>query len=140
MISCSQRFHFQQRPIVRNSVVDARGDYLLIDTSLPPQTAVLGLRLLLVPMNPDLKHRPVMNLHQERGFTMSSTFVAPCASVVGDVRIIDHSCVWYGAVVRGTFGNLLFARDVNEQRGIISECVMHHRSPGKVCSPTLVLW
>lgn len=45
-----------------------------------------------------------MNLHQDRGFTMSTTFVAPCASVVGDVRIIDHSCVWYGAVVRGRFG------------------------------------
>lgn len=42
-----------------------------------------------------------MNLHEERGFTMSTTFVAPCASVVGDVRIIDHSCVWYGAVIRG---------------------------------------
>eukprot|EP00904_Undaria_pinnatifida_P000658 jgi/Undpi1/10593/HiC_scaffold_29.g13043.m1 len=50
---------------------------------------------------PDLKHRPVMNLHEERGFTVSTTFVAPCASVVGNVRIIDHSCVWYGAVVRG---------------------------------------
>eukprot|EP00752_Nemacystus_decipiens_P002127 g2029.t1 len=48
-----------------------------------------------------LKHRPVMNLHEARGFTMSTTFVAPCASVVGDVRIIDHSCVWYGAVIRG---------------------------------------
>lgn len=49
----------------------------------------------------DLKHRPVMNLHEERGFTTSTTFVAPCASVVGNVRIIDHSCVWYGAVIRG---------------------------------------
>ncbi|CAN0448927.1 unnamed protein product, partial [Ectocarpus sp. 8 AP-2014] len=48
-----------------------------------------------------LRHRPVMNLHEERGFTMSTTFVAPCASVVGNVRIIDHSCVWYGAVIRG---------------------------------------
>lgn len=45
----------------------------------------------------------MMNLHQDRGFTMPSVFVAPCASVVGDVRIIDHSCVWYGAVVRGRF-------------------------------------
>ncbi|CAN0525027.1 unnamed protein product, partial [Ectocarpus sp. 8 AP-2014] len=45
-----------------------------------------------------------MNLHEERGFTMSTTFVAPCASVVGNVRIIDHSCVWYGAVIRGRLG------------------------------------
>lgn len=52
----------------------------------------------------DLRHRPVMNLHEERGFTMSTTFVAPCASVVGNVRIIDHSCVWYGAVIRGRLG------------------------------------
>ncbi|CAM9611197.1 unnamed protein product [Pylaiella littoralis] len=53
------------------------------------------------PSTEYLRHRPVMNLHQDRGFTMSTTFVAPCASVVGDVRIIDHSCVWYGAVIRG---------------------------------------
>lgn len=32
---------------------------------------------------------------------MPSTFVTPSASVVGNVRILDHSCVWYGAVIRG---------------------------------------
>lgn len=68
--------------------------------------------LLPVTVNggPDLKHRPVMNLHQDRGFTMSTTFVAPCASVIGNVRIIDHSCVWYGAVIRGEFQSLAHAR------------------------------
>lgn len=42
-----------------------------------------------------------MNLDDIRGKTMPNTFVAPSASVVGKVEVMDHSCVWYGAVVRG---------------------------------------
>lgn len=106
----------------------ARSFYLLI--LLPPLFVARGkCRWIWLP---DLKHRPVMNLHEERGFTMSTTFVAPCASVVGDVRIIDHSCVWYGAVVRGTLGgsptdSLHFTAQRKQERcypslGRIREC------------------
>lgn len=49
----------------------------------------------------DLKHRPFMNLHDLRGKVAPSSYIAPSASVVGDVQLRDHSCVWYGAVVRG---------------------------------------
>lgn len=49
----------------------------------------------------DLKHRAVKNLDDIRGKILPNNFVAPSASVVGNVELMDHSCVWYGAVVRG---------------------------------------
>jgi NDP-sugar pyrophosphorylase family protein len=49
------------------------------------------------------RHRPVMNLYEQRpkvGY--AATFVAPNATVVGDVELVDKtSTVWYGAVLRG---------------------------------------
>lgn len=50
----------------------------------------------------DLKHRPFMNLSDIRGEVYPNAYIAPSAAVVGDVLVRDHSCVWYGAVVRGT--------------------------------------
>ncbi|CAM9879304.1 unnamed protein product [Choristocarpus tenellus] len=45
-------------------------------------------------------HRPIMNIFEQRGRSVANGFVAPNASVVGDVKMMDHSCIWYGAVVR----------------------------------------
>jgi UDP-3-O-[3-hydroxymyristoyl] glucosamine N-acyltransferase len=33
-----------------------------------------------------------------------NVFVAPSASVIGDVKLGDGSSVWYGAVIRGAAG------------------------------------
>ena len=44
-----------------------------------------------------------MNLFQKFPETEPNVFVAPSASVVGRVQILDSSSVWYGAVVRGAF-------------------------------------
>ncbi|CAM9197950.1 unnamed protein product [Discosporangium mesarthrocarpum] len=42
-----------------------------------------------------------MNLYEQRGRSAPNVFIAPSASVVGDVEIMDHSCIWYGSTVRG---------------------------------------
>lgn len=47
------------------------------------------------------RHRPVMNLFDKRPVLAADVFVAPNASVIGDVLCYDRSSVWYGAVVRG---------------------------------------
>lgn len=47
------------------------------------------------------RHRPVMNLFDKRPVLAADVFVAPNASVIGDVLCYDRSSVWYGAIVRG---------------------------------------
>lgn len=47
------------------------------------------------------RHRAVMNLFDQRPFVSETTYVAPNASVIGNVNLKDQSSVWYGAVIRG---------------------------------------
>ena len=47
------------------------------------------------------RHRTVMNLFDKRPTVAVDAFIAPNASVIGDVTVMDRSSVWYGAVLRG---------------------------------------
>mmetsp|Transcript_6447 Transcript_6447/g.9435 ORF Transcript_6447/g.9435 Transcript_6447/m.9435 type:complete len:234 (-) Transcript_6447:93-794(-) len=46
------------------------------------------------------RHRPIMSFMGNKPFVTNDTFVAPSASVIGNVTHWDESSVWYGAVVR----------------------------------------
>jgi len=46
------------------------------------------------------RHRPVMTFLGTKPFQTNDTFVAPTASIIGNVTNWDESSVWYGAVVR----------------------------------------
>jgi carbonic anhydrase/acetyltransferase-like protein (isoleucine patch superfamily) len=48
-------------------------------------------------------------------------FVAPTATVVGDVVLGEGSSVWYGAVIRGDVGSIRIGRRTNIQ----DLCVLH---------------
>ncbi|MCG3175215.1 MAG: Protein YrdA [Candidatus Omnitrophica bacterium] len=50
-----------------------------------------------------------------------TAFVAPGASVVGDVRLAKDSSVWFGAVLRGDMGGIVIGEGSNVQDG----CVLH---------------
>jgi carbonic anhydrase/acetyltransferase-like protein (isoleucine patch superfamily) len=50
-----------------------------------------------------------------------SVFIAPGATVVGDVTIGAESSVWYGCVLRGDTGAIEIGRRVNVQDG----CILH---------------
>jgi len=50
-----------------------------------------------------------------------SAFVAPTATVVGDVVLGEASSVWYGAVIRGDVGSIRIGRRTNIQ----DLCVLH---------------
>jgi carbonic anhydrase/acetyltransferase-like protein (isoleucine patch superfamily) len=50
-----------------------------------------------------------------------SAFVAPTATVVGDVVLGEEASVWYGAVLRGDVGAIRVGRRSNIQDG----CVLH---------------
>eukprot|EP00934_Nitzschia_sp_Nitz4_P001044 Nitzschia sp. Nitz4//scaffold111_size72815//42428//43594//NITZ4_005792-RA/size72815-processed-gene-0.55-mRNA-1//1//CDS//3329533186//1044//frame0 len=46
------------------------------------------------------RHRPVMTFLGITPFVTNDTFIAPTASVIGEVTNWDRSSVWYGAVVK----------------------------------------
>ena len=46
-------------------------------------------------------------------------FVAPGATVVGDVRLDEESSVWYGAVLRGDINRIVIGAQTNLQDGAI---------------------
>ena len=50
-----------------------------------------------------------------------SVFVAPSASVIGDVQLGDHSSVWYGAVLRGDLEPIIVGAGTSVQ----DNCVLH---------------
>jgi carbonic anhydrase/acetyltransferase-like protein (isoleucine patch superfamily) len=52
--------------------------------------------------------------------TVSPTaWIAPTATLVGDVRVEDDASVWYGAVLRADFGPIIVRRGANIQDGSV---------------------
>src|SRR3954471_14650041 len=52
-------------------------------------------------------------------------FVAPTATIVGDVTIEAGASVWYGAVIRADFSPVVVREDANVQ-----DCAVVHGPPG----------
>jgi carbonic anhydrase/acetyltransferase-like protein (isoleucine patch superfamily) len=48
-------------------------------------------------------------------------FIAPTATLVGDVRVEAHASIWYNAVLRADFGPIIIREGANVQDG----CVLH---------------
>jgi gamma-carbonic anhydrase len=51
--------------------------------------------------------------------TTKAAFVAPSATVLGDVRLGADSSVWYGAVLRGDINSIVIGSGTNLQDGVI---------------------
>ncbi|XP_057873162.2 gamma carbonic anhydrase 1, mitochondrial isoform X2 [Cryptomeria japonica] len=47
------------------------------------------------------RHRPLMNLYDKVPNVAKDVFVAPSASLVGDVKVGQGSSIWYGCILRG---------------------------------------
>jgi carbonic anhydrase/acetyltransferase-like protein (isoleucine patch superfamily) len=48
-----------------------------------------------------------------------AAWIAPTATLVGDVRVEDEASIWYGAVLRADFGPILVRRGANIQDGSV---------------------
>ena len=48
-----------------------------------------------------------------------TAWIAPTATLVGDVRVEDEASVWYGAVLRADFGPIIVRRGANVQDGSV---------------------
>jgi carbonic anhydrase/acetyltransferase-like protein (isoleucine patch superfamily) len=65
------------------------------------------------------RHRTLMNLMDKKPQVPASTFVAPSASVIGDVEVGSKSSIWYGAVLRGDVNSIKVGSMTNIQDGSI---------------------
>lgn len=62
---------------------------------------------------------PLYSFEGVRPTVTDDAFVAPTATVVGDVTIEAGASVWYGAVLRGDFGPIVIRAGANVQDGSI---------------------
>ncbi|KAF7817584.1 gamma carbonic anhydrase 1, mitochondrial [Senna tora] len=61
------------------------------------------------------RHRTLMNIFDKAPVVDKDVFVAPSASVIGDVQVGRGSSIWYGCVLRGnaSIANKIHSCDVN---------------------------
>ena len=62
---------------------------------------------------------------------LENAYIAPNATVIGDVQLGDRVSIWYGAVLRGDSGPIIIGDDSNVQ----DNCVIHEKTTlGKGCT------
>ena len=64
-------------------------------------------------------------IQEVRGFTPQlgeDCFIAPNATIVGDVTLGDQCSVWFNAVVRGDVNSIIMGNKVNIQDGAVIHC------------------
>jgi carbonic anhydrase/acetyltransferase-like protein (isoleucine patch superfamily) len=54
-----------------------------------------------------------------------SAFIAPTASIIGDVTIEENASVWYGVVLRADFGSIVIRAGANVQDGSVLHTPEH---------------
>jgi carbonic anhydrase/acetyltransferase-like protein (isoleucine patch superfamily) len=70
---------------------------------------------------------PVYSFEDKTPVIDPSAFIAPTASIVGDVTIEAGASIWYGATVRGDAAPIIVRAGANVQ-----ECAVLHGAPGTV--------
>lgn len=61
------------------------------------------------------RHRTLMNLYDKDPVVDKDVFVAPGASVIGDVQVGRGSSIWYGCVLRGDINSISIGSGTNIQ-------------------------
>jgi carbonic anhydrase/acetyltransferase-like protein (isoleucine patch superfamily) len=62
---------------------------------------------------------PLFSFEGHEPLVSPSAWIAPTATLVGDVRVEDEASVWYGAVLRADFGPIIVRRGANIQDGSV---------------------
>jgi len=79
---------------------------LLLLSSTHPSTS---------PSQTGSRHRQISNLFDQRPRVATNAFVAPSATVVGEVELWDKVSIWYGAVIRGDRNSVKIGNCTNVQ-------------------------
>ncbi|CAN8320862.1 unnamed protein product [Cochlearia groenlandica] len=82
------------------------------------------------------RHRTLMNVFDKSPLVDKDAFVAPSASVIGDVQIGKGSSIWYGCVLRGDVNNISVGSGTNIQDNSLVHVAKTNLS-GKVL-PTII--
>ncbi len=61
----------------------------------------------------------IMELKGKKPKIAPGAFIAPTASVIGDVTIEDGASIWFGAVLRGDFGRIYVGRGTSIQDNVV---------------------
>ena len=62
---------------------------------------------------------PLFEFEGKRPQVHPSAFVAPTATLVGDVVVEEGASVWYGAVIRGDYSQVRIGKNANVQDGSV---------------------
>ena len=62
---------------------------------------------------------PLFEFEGRRPEVSPTAWIAPTATLVGDVRVEAEASIWYGAVLRADFGPILVRRGANVQDGSV---------------------
>ncbi|XP_031117651.1 gamma carbonic anhydrase 1, mitochondrial-like [Ipomoea triloba] len=82
------------------------------------------------------RHRVLMNLFDKVPSVHREAFVAPSASIIGDVKVGRHSSIWYGCVLRGDVNSVSIGTGTNIQDNSLVH-VAKSNLTGKVL-PTII--
>ncbi|PSS36489.1 Gamma carbonic anhydrase [Actinidia chinensis var. chinensis] len=82
------------------------------------------------------RHRTLMNLFDKVPVVDKDAFVAPGASIIGDVQVGIGSSIWYGCVLRGDVNNISIGSGTNIQDNSLVH-VAKSNLAGKVL-PTII--
>src|SRR3990170_2979788 len=75
-------------------------------------------------MRPKEKHMPLFSFEGKCPRIHPTAFIAPTASIIGDVTVEENASVWYNAVVRADFNAIVIRRGANVQ-----DCAVIHVTP-----------
>ncbi|MBA0653493.1 hypothetical protein Goklo_020664 [Gossypium klotzschianum] len=82
------------------------------------------------------RHRTLMNVFDKAPIVDRDAFVAPSASVIGDVQVGRSSSIWYGCVLRGDVNSISIGSGTNIQDNSLVHVAKSNLS-GKVL-PTII--
>ncbi|CAM0881010.1 unnamed protein product [Alopecurus aequalis] len=82
------------------------------------------------------RHRTLMNIFDKAPYVHREAFVAPSASLIGDVQVGQGSSIWYGCVLRGDANNVQIGSGTNIQDNSVVHVAKSNLS-GKVF-PTII--
>ncbi|XP_051139878.1 gamma carbonic anhydrase 2, mitochondrial-like isoform X1 [Andrographis paniculata] len=72
------------------------------------------------------RHRTLMNLFDKAPVVDKDAFVAPSASVIGDVQVGRGSSIWYGSVLRGDVNSISVGSGTNIQDNSLVHVAKHN--------------
>lgn len=82
------------------------------------------------------RHRTLMNFNDKSPAVDKDAFIAPSASVIGDVQVGQGSSIWYGSVLRGDVNSISVGSGTNIQDNSLVH-VAKSNFKGKV-QPTII--